>query len=261
MVGKPWGVAPLPPPFAGEARSDGPTGEVWFEGAADLPLMIKYIFTSEKLSIQVHPDDAEARRRGHAHGKDECWYVIDAEPDARLAIGTREPLAPDRLRQAALDGSLEQLMDWKPVERGDFFYIPAGTVHAIGAGVSLIECQQNIDLTYRLYDYGRPRELHLDDAVAVARAGPYDDRLHRKLPPSGTVELLDGPFFSLVRIDGRVDLFPVERIRGPFFLVPLAAPVMVNGETVGPGDCALLPDATPLVGQDVGLSLLAGLPG
>lgn len=173
-VEKPWGRTALPAPF-GRPGDERRIGEIWFDGPEGErpPLLVKYIFTSEKLSIQVHPDDAQGQARGLQGGKSECWLILDAEPGATLGIGTLRPLDGDALRAAALDGSIEALMDWKPVKAGDFFYIPAGTVHAIGAGVTLVEVQQNVDVTYRLYDYGRPRELHLDDGVAVSRAEPY----------------------------------------------------------------------------------------
>ncbi len=107
------------------------------------------------LSIQVHPNDEQGRARGSPGGKSECWLILEADPGATLGMGTLEPLDGDMLRATSLDGRIEQLMDWKPVKAGDFFYIPAGTVHAIGAGIVLVEVQQNVDVTYRLYDYGQ----------------------------------------------------------------------------------------------------------
>jgi mannose-6-phosphate isomerase len=140
-------------------------GEICYEaeGPEPLPILVKWLFTSEKLSIQVHPNDIQAQARGMPSGKEECWYIVDAEPDAVLGMGTKTPLDAEALRTASLSGEIEQLMDWKPVKPGDYFYIPAGTVHAIGAGITLVEVQQYADITYRLYDYGRPRELHLED--------------------------------------------------------------------------------------------------
>ncbi|MEC3948376.1 type I phosphomannose isomerase catalytic subunit [Sphingobium sp. HWE2-09] len=116
-------------------------GEVWFESpdGRDLPLLVKYIFTSERLSIQVHPDDAQAHARGLARGKEEIWYILDCAPGATLGIGLTAPMTPDQFRAAAQDGSLEQWIDWKPVKPGDCYFIPAGTVHAIGAGIILAE--------------------------------------------------------------------------------------------------------------------------
>jgi mannose-6-phosphate isomerase len=129
---------------------------------------VKFIFTSEPLSVQVHPNDAFAAAHEGSRGKTEMWYVMRAEPGARLAIGFRESISPERLREAAVSGEIERLLNWMEVEAGDAFFIPAGTVHAIGAGLALCEIQEHSDVTYRLYDYGRPRELHLDQAIQVA---------------------------------------------------------------------------------------------
>ena len=223
-VTKPWGRTDLPSAFA--APPGQRVGEVWYQSpdAAPLPLLVKWLFTSEKLSIQVHPSDAEAQAAGFASGKEECWYIVDAEPGAVLGIGTTRPLNNEELRTASLSGEIEQLMDWKPVKAGDYFYIPAGTVHAIGAGITLVEVQQYADITYRLYDYGRPRELHLDDGVSVSKAAPYID------PRSGRVaanaQLVDGPYFSLWMVADAAGLaeVPVDVVR---WVVPL------SGEGVG----------------------------
>lgn len=141
-------------------------GEVWFE--ADLPLLVKFVFTSERLSVQVHPQDDFARAHENSRGKTEMWYVLRADPGARLAIGFRESISRERLREASLSGEIEGLLNWVEVQGGDAFFIPAGTVHAIGGGLALCEIQQHSDVTYRLYDYGRPRELHLEKAIQVA---------------------------------------------------------------------------------------------
>ena len=199
-VAKPWGRRQLWPGFSDPAPGDEPIGEIWFEAAdPDPELLVKYLFTSEKLSVQVHPDDGEAQARGHVRGKDEAWLILAAEPDSTIALGPRQALSRERLRQAALDGSIEQLLDWRPVRAGDVIYSPAGTIHAIGAGLTLIEIQQNLDLTYRLYDYGRPRELHLDDAVAVADPSPFSfENGSRELAPWRTL-LSAGPAFAIER--------------------------------------------------------------
>lgn len=234
LVEKPWGRETLPPPFDSGRRK---VGEVWFEhrdGRA-LPLLAKYIFTSEALSVQVHPDDAAARARGLASGKSECWFILDAEPDARLALGLQREIGVDELRQAALDGSVEALLDWKPVKQGDLFYVPAGTIHAIGAGISLLEFQQNADVTYRLYDYGRPRELHLDDALAVARRGPAE-----AVKAEGDI-LVNGPHFSLVRHGAAERL--QDRLR---WVLPLSGSARAAGETAEAGECLLVQPGVPL---------------
>lgn len=236
-VAKPWGREVLPAPFV--APPGERIGEIWFEPPAELPsLLVKYIFTSEKLSVQVHPDDDQARASGHgANGKEECWLVIDAEPGAALGVGFREPLSHEQIRAAALDGSIEALLVWHPVTAGDFFYIPANTVHAIGAGVSLIEVQQNADITYRLYDYGRPRELHLDQGVAVANGEPHDPALRRHIPDRGTIELADGRYFQLHRLDGEPDAALREAYAGPLLVIPRTGTARLGSETLEPGEC------------------------
>lgn len=200
-VEKPWGRHRLWPGFADPLPGGDPVGEVWFqdEDNAAPELLVKYLFTAEKLSIQVHPDDAAARASGHARGKDEAWVILDAEPDAIIAIGTKAPVDREVLRAAALDGSIEALVDWKPVKSGDVFYSPAGTIHAIGAGITLVEVQQNVDLTYRLYDYGRPRDLHLDEGVAVCDAKPFAYGFTRETVAPGRTILAEGPKFVLER--------------------------------------------------------------
>lgn len=157
--------------------------------------MVVYI---GKISVQVHPDDQQAAAAGLARGKEECWLVVDAEPDAVLGIGTKCSLTATELFEAAESGELENLMDWKPVRAGDWFHIAPGTVHAIGAGVTLVEIQQNADVTYRLYDYGRPRELHLEEGVAVSKAEPYADIRQGRLEVSAKLEqLTSSPSFSI----------------------------------------------------------------
>lgn len=245
-VTKPWGRAALPAPFANPGGES--IGEIWFEPPAALPdLLVKYIFTSDKLSVQVHPSDAQTLEAGLGRqGKEECWLVIDAEPDARLAIGFAREVGTAEMREAALDGSIEELLLWHPVSRGDFFYIPANTVHAIGAGVSLIEVQQNSDITYRLYDYGRPRELHLDQGLSVALGRPYDLGLHKKVAADTAATLVEGPLFRLDQLCGSVGGELAGRYRGPLLAIPLSGGVRSAGEGLLPGQCGLLADISAL---------------
>jgi mannose-6-phosphate isomerase len=254
-VEKPWGRTELPPMFTlgGGQR----IGEVWFtaDDASDHDLLVKYIFTSEPLSVQVHPDDEEARALGLPRGKNECWYILEAEPGARLSLGLKRETDTDTLRAAALDGSIEQLLDSKPVRPGDFFYVPAGTVHAIGAGISLLEVQQNSDTTYRLYDYGRPRELHLDDGIAVSKPRPYPKGLARRAEPGGKQVLVDGPHFTLVRIEQASHGEDLEgRIR---WAIPLVGSVSSDGESATTGECLLAPAGARLALVDGSVVLLA----
>ena len=228
-IEKVWGRDVLPAPFAAQDRR---IGEIWFDPPPALDtLLVKYLFTSDKLSVQVHPPGAE--------GKDECWLVLDAEPGAVIGIGFRDRIDAATMRRAALDGSIEDMLAWHPVERGDFVFIPAGTVHAIGAGVSLVEIQQNRDVTYRFYDYGRPRELHLDEAIAVAEGRPLDPALRGKLPEAGHATIADGPHFRVIRLDGAPDPDLVASWCGPALVVPLSGRYEIAGEEVGPGQCAL----------------------
>lgn len=195
-----WGRRDLTGAFAPPPDLAGrPIGEIWFDAPDEAELLVKYLFTAERLSIQVHPDDAAARALGYKRGKDEAWYVIAADPGAVIGIGLVREMTREELRAAALDGSIERLLDWRPVAAGDIFYSPAGTVHAIGGGLSLVEIQQNLDLTYRLYDYGRPRELHLDQAVAVARLGPWSPPFQPQEGGPGRILLAAGGAFVLER--------------------------------------------------------------
>jgi mannose-6-phosphate isomerase len=237
LVEKPWGRTELPANFGG--ASGRRIGELWFDAPTELPLLIKYIFTSKQLSIQVHPDDEQARARGLASGKSECWYILDAEPEARLGLGLTRELSRPALRAAALDGSIEQLLDWRPVRPGDFFSVPAGTIHAIGGGITLLEVQQNQGVTFRLYDYGRPRELHVDDAVAVADPRPYPSGQARHVPQSAPGVLLDGPHFCVIHgVNGGA---PVRALEGrQRWAVPIEGMVHSGQEDARPGECLLL---------------------
>jgi len=260
-VEKPWGRHRLWPGFEDPAPDAEPIGEIWFQSPGDAApdLLIKYLFTSEKLSVQVHPDDVQAQARGLPRGKDECWLILAAEPDSTIAIGTHEPLTADQLRTAALDGTIEHLLDWKPVKAGDFFYSPSGTVHAIGAGITLIEVQQNSETTYRLYDYGRPRELHLDEGVAVSDAKPFEP-----LPVPGTVAegrtiLVEGPKFVLERWSaGTRDVTLREGMTG--WLIPIRGNGTVDGVAFEAGEC-LSVTGTAKIDSSPGSDLLFAYPG
>ena len=262
VVAKPWGRTELPAPFV--APEGVAVGEIWFEPPPQLPqLLAKYIFTSDKLSVQVHPSDDQALAAGlERQGKEECWLVIGAQPGAVLGIGLREETAAAALRAAALDGSIEDMLVWHPVTAGDFFVIPAGTIHAIGAGVTLIEIQQNSDITWRLYDYGRPRELHLEDGLAVARAGPYNAALHRRVGAAEARLLVDGPRFRLDQLAGPPSREALVRHgAAPVLVLPRAGMVSVGGSAVPPGSAAVAaalgavefaPDAVCLVASACG---------
>lgn len=134
----------------------------------DFPLLVKVIQADDTLSIQVHPDDELAVKfegKGN-RGKTECWYVLDAAPDAKIVYGIKEGYSTEVLAKAITENNLESYLEFVNVKKGDFIYIPAGTVHAIGAGLRLMEVQQSCDLTYRLYDWGRGREVHIEKGLA-----------------------------------------------------------------------------------------------
>lgn len=258
LIEKPWGRSRLPTGFADTGGRK--IGEISFgcAGETDLPLLAKYIFTSERLSVQVHPDDRQASVRNLPHGKTEAWYIVDAEPGATLGLGLSQPTSPDDLQQAALDGSIEQLVEWVPASRGDFFYVPAGTIHAIGAGVSLIEFHQNVDVTYRLYDYGRPRELHVDDAVDVAKPAPYPSALAGRAVGAGNERLVNGPIFSLIRLeDPSSRLIAVDQER---WVLPLQGHVRSRDTRAGFGECLFAGPGEELSWAE-GTALLMGISG
>ena len=183
-VQKPWGVADLRPWNKSDHDGSRLVGEIWYErpgnAASDPSLLLKLLFTSQPLSIQVHPDDAYAQSIGLACGKTEAWYILSAAPGAKIALGLKKRLAPRQLREAVDDGSIAGLVAWRTVLSGDVVFVPAGTIHAIGAGLVIAEIQQRSDATFRMFDFGRKRELHVANAVAVADAAPADVSLKPK---------------------------------------------------------------------------------
>jgi mannose-6-phosphate isomerase len=245
-VEKPWGRTMLWPGF--DNPSGAKIGEIWFEApeGTNPDLMVKYLFTSEKLSIQVHEDDATAQAAGRERGKDEAWVILAADPGATIALGTVRPVTRDALRAAARDGRIEQLVDWKPVKAGDVIYSAARTIHAIGAGITLIEVQQNVDLTYRLYDYGRPRALHLEAGLAVSDAVPF------VAPPipgdvgGGRSILCEGGKFVLERWswDGARSITLPQGVPG--WLIAVSGGGSVDGARFVAGECWMVNGAVAL---------------
>ena len=204
VVHKPWGVGDLQP-WSSVSGSDDAVGELWFERAdkhAPAPaLLLKLLFTSAPLSIQVHPDDTFARAMGMANGKSEAWYILSAEPGAQIGVGLKHRITPQELRTSIRNGSIVELMDWRTVAPGDVVFIPPGTVHAIGAGVVLAEIQQRSDTTFRLFDYGSARELHEDNGVAVAHTWPHQTPCNPTRLSAGRTLLVASRHFVLERLE------------------------------------------------------------
>jgi mannose-6-phosphate isomerase len=252
-VPKVWGATKLEP-WHRDAREK--IGEIWFEHpeGVRLPLLVKFLYTSEALSVQVHPGDDYASRHENSCGKTEMWVILRAEPGARIAHGLRRTVSRDRLREAALSGEIENLLNWVPVKAGDVLFTPAGVIHAIGAGIALCEIQQNSDVTYRLYDYGRPRELHVEKAVEVSR-------LEAEPEPAMPARVGEGRELLV-----RCEHFAVERLRfeeaGTFrsadglILIVLDGTGDAGGASFAPGNAWLIPKGHPLKLQLEGAATL-----
>jgi mannose-6-phosphate isomerase len=163
------------------------------------PLLIKVLFVREKLSVQVHPDDQMAQKYGNPRGKTECWYVLAAEPGAQVACGLKPGVTLNEIKEGIEAGTLESSLNLLNVTPGEMIFVDAGTVHAIWPGLIIMETQQNCDLTYRMYDYGRGRELHIKKSLEatrfVTRAGKIAPQMH-----SGRTLLMEGDYFRVERI-------------------------------------------------------------
>jgi mannose-6-phosphate isomerase len=264
-----WGGTTLARELGKDPDPDARIGESWevwrdnraadgrlLSAIADFPLLIKLLDTRERLSVQVHPDDAAARRLlGAPFGKHEGWVVLRAEPGARVAYGLNRVMGREELRERALSGALEADLAWLPVKAGDVIDVPPGTIHAIGGGVLFYEVQQPCDLTFRLYDWGRPRPLHLDHALEVAIRTPVlSNAAVRTLGP-GREQLFDGPFFAVERL-----VLPQPRRTSAWeALTVVEGTLAVAGERVRLGGTVLLPPGEwALEGEGIVLAARAG---
>ena len=266
-VAKPWGrrdLAPWAADVAADVAGDGAAiGELIYRRpdrclGSDAALLVKTIFTSERLSVQVHPTDAAARARGLPHGKDEAWIVLAADPGATIGCGFTAAAGAADLRAAAQSGAIVDLLDWRPVAAGSVFQVPAGTVHAIGGGITLFEVQQNLDITYRLHDYGRDRALHLDEGLAVARRGVSPATPLPRALGAGRTVLIDGGAFVVerVRLNGAAALAPADR--RPVWLAAVAGGGSIDGTPFAAGEVWCCDSGTGLEGQ---AELLLAYPG
>jgi len=211
---RPWGTLDLSPIYPNH-KFEEKIGEAWLTGDAGLvangplkgktlaelslqfgrelvgeaapdpnrfPLLLKFLFPHEKLSVQVHPDDKEARRVGQPWGKTECWYVAHARPGAQIGLGLKAGVTREKFEQAIHNQHAEELLNWINVYPGEMIYVAGGTVHTLGPGSVIVETQQQSDTTYRLYDYGRPRELHLKQGLAAIKEQVRSGKVIRPAP-------------------------------------------------------------------------------
>lgn len=225
-----WGFRDLRPWFDRVAASD-PIGEVWLTGdacivatgphagkrldavfaeacpsllgpavsAKESPLLIKVLFAREKLSVQVHPDDKLAQKYGQPRGKTECWYCLAAEPGAAVALGLKSGVTLTQVEEGIRSGTLEASLNVIPVSAGDMIFVDAGTIHAIWPGPILLETQQNCDITYRMFDYGRPRELHVEKSLEATRLATRAGKVAPTALGDRTI-LIDTQYFRVERI-------------------------------------------------------------
>ena len=225
-----WGFRDLRPWYDHVAEGD-PIGEVWLTGDDSLvatgphagkklaalfseahelllglgvpmsesPLLIKVLFAKEKLSVQVHPDDKMAQKYGDPRGKTECWYALAAEPGAKVALGLKDGVTLKQVEEEIHSGTLEQSLKLVDVEREDLIFVDAGTVHAIWPGAILLETQQNCDLTYRMFDYGRPRELHIAKSLEATKLTTRAGKVAPKQLRDRAL-LIDVEYFRIERV-------------------------------------------------------------
>ena len=257
---KPWGVADLRP-WRDAGQRDELIGEIWYErpgeSAPNSSLLLKLLFTSQPLSIQVHPDDAYAQSIGLPNGKTEAWYILSAAPDAQVALGLKRLMPPQKLREAIEDGSISNLVAWRTASAGDVIFVPAGTIHAIGAGFVIAELQQRSDATFRMFDYGRKRELHVENAVAVADAKAAGLQVQPRRLNNERTLLVSNPHFVLERFDLPANSSWYLRADRETWLLVVGGGAHTGSFGVAPGDAIFL--ELDRVNIDVGSAGLAGL--
>jgi len=189
---------------------------------ADFPLLLKILAPTEKLSLQVHPDDAAAQQSGFPRGKTECWYILDSQPGAALSLGLTPGTTPEQVRRAIAEGTLDERMNILPVAPGEMFFVDAGTIHGIGPGMTILETQQTCDITYRVFDYGRGRELHIPDALRVMRLSTRAGRI-APCDAGSFSRLIHEQYFTVDRFDlDAAASVPLPSMKSAQILVALA---------------------------------------
>jgi mannose-6-phosphate isomerase len=209
------------------------------------PLLVKFLFPGDKLSVQVHPDDDGARKHGQPCGKTECWYVLRAEPGAQVALGLKPGVTLDEFRKSIEETRAEELLNWVDVLAGDMIYVAAGTVHTIGGGMVLVETQQTSDITYRLYDYGRPRELHIEKGLEAMKLDTNAGKVIRGANDKSDV-LVRSPFFQVEKIWLQEPLHAAVSPTSPHIVVAVNGSGVVESDGMEPisfatGDAVVVP--------------------
>ena len=244
VLDKVWGSSATEPWLA---NPDGrKIGEIWFSAPEAMPVLVKFLFTSDRLSVQVHPDDAYAHAHGHERGKTEMWHILRAEPGATIALGLREAASGEQVRAAALNGDIVEMLQWIPAREGDTFFVPAGTIHAIGGGLGICEIQQLSDVTYRLFDYQREprRPLHLKESLEVARLAPADGRRRAVTLTAGRELLAECAHFR-TELLSICDSFQCHATGGPAIYVAIRGEGTIADEPFRAGEAWLVPGGTP----------------
>ena len=262
---KPWGMRDISP-WSAKPHDGARIGEIIYEreskstGAASLSL--KLLFAEQPLSIQVHPNNAYALTIGLPSGKNEAWYVVEAAAGARIGVGLTQHLSRAQLRQAIEDGTIADLLLWRSVSPGDSCFIPAGTIHAIGAGIVIAEMQQRVDVTFRLFDFGRGRDLHIEESLAVAQAEPAPG-LFEQLRLSEVRNLLAvSPEFVFERLDLPAGSQWCLNATGETWLLTLSGSATAGDLTMSPGDTIFVrDDILKLSTGDLGVVAVVGYAG
>jgi mannose-6-phosphate isomerase len=213
------------------------------------PLLIKFLFSTEKLSVQVHPDDAGAQHVGEPYGKTECWYVLDAKPHAKVALGLKPGSTLEGFEISIRENRAEELLNWMEVSAGDMLYVTAGTVHTIGGGMVLVETQQSSDITYRLYDYGRPRELQITEGLAAIKLDSHAGKVVRQEGDDPNL-LLRSPFFEVEKRTINGPLEATVSPESPHVLVAIEGAGVVESGGMEPvsfskGEAVVVPACVP----------------
>lgn len=217
------------------------------------PLLIKFIDAEDNLSIQVHPNDEYGMKTANSLGKTEMWYIIDAKPSAKLVYGLKEGCTVDMLKEAIDNNTVEEMLNYVPVKKGDVFFIPSGLVHAIGAGILLAEIQQNSNITYRVYDYnrkgkdGKPRELHISNAldVIINRTEQEIDKIRFSTNVKNNTTLASCEYFTVDKyaLDGEINLKTDEKSFNSVLCLDGDGTLEFNGESfpITKGDSYFVP--------------------